>query len=143
MTSKEYLASISRLESFIVSKKQRVEALKCMAANVSPSPITDMPKSPSKSKSPMADAICKALDLESEIKDDELCLQNKKLFFLDLIGTLSDIDMQSIIIKRYFEKKSWNSIMAETFLSRSWMFQLHKDGIDELDAKLASVEVLP
>ena len=57
MTSKEYLASISRLESFIVSKKQRVEALKCMAANVSPSPITDMPKSPSKSKSPMADAI--------------------------------------------------------------------------------------
>ena len=143
MTSKEYLASISRLESFIVSKKQRVEALKCMAANVSPSPITDMPKSPSKSKSPMADAICKALDLEAEIKDDELCLQNKKLFFLDLIGTLSDIDMQSIIIKRYFEKKSWNSIMAETFLSRSWMFQLHKDGIDVLDAKLASVEVLP
>ena len=143
MTTKEYLASISRLESFIVSKKQRVEALKCMAANVSPSPITDMPKSPSKSKSPMADAICKAVDLEAEIKEDELCLQKKKLFFLDLIGTLSDIDMQSVIIKRYFEKKSWNTIIAETFFSRSWMFQLHKDGIDELDEKLASLTDLP
>ena len=53
MTAKEYLASISRLESFIASKKQKVEALKCMAANVSPSPITDMPKAPSKTISPI------------------------------------------------------------------------------------------
>lgn len=143
MTTKEYLASISRLESFIVSKKQRLEALKCMATNVSPSPITDMPKSKPKSKSPMADAVCKAIDLEAEIKDDELCLQKKKLFFLDLIGSLSDIDVQSIIIKRYFEKKSWNTIIAETFLSRSWMFKLHKDGIYELDKKLALLTEFP
>ena len=136
MTAKEYLASISRLESFIASKKQKVEALKCMAANVSPSPITDMPKAPSKTISPMADAICKAIDIESEIKDDELCLQKKKLFF-------SDIDVQSIIIKRYFEKKQWNTIMAETFFSSSWTFKLHKAGMDELDKKLASYKELP
>ena len=151
MTAKEYLASISRLESFIASKKQRVEALKCMAANVSPSPITDMPKAPSKTISPMADAICKAIDIESEIKDDELCLQKKKLrlirmfdvSFLDLVATLSDIDVQSIIIKRYFEKKQWNTIMAETFFSSSWTFKLHKAGMDELDKKLASYKELP
>ena len=143
MTAKEYLASISRLESFIASKKQKVEALKCMAANVSPSPITDMPKAPSKTISPMADAICKAIDIESEIKEDELCLQKKKLFFLDLVSTLSDIDVQSIIIKRYFEKKQWNTIMAETFFSSSWTFKLHKAGMDELDKKLASYKELP
>ena len=143
MTAKHLLASISRHESFIASKKQKVEALKCMAANVSPSPITDKPKAPSKTISPMADAICKAIDIESEIKDDELCLQKKKLFFLDLVATLSDIDVQSIIIKRYFEKKQWNTIMAETFFSSSWTFKLHKAGMDELDKKLASYKELP
>lgn len=143
MTAKEYLASISRLESFIVSKKQRVEALKCMATNISPSPITDMPKAPSKTKSPMADAVCKAIDLEAEIKEDEINLQKKRLFFLDIVGTLSDIDVQSIIIKRYFEKKSWNTIMAETFFSSSWTYKLHKAGIDELNEKLASYQELP
>ena len=143
MTAKEYLASISRLESFIVSKRQRVEALKCVATNISPSPISDMPKAPSKTKSPMADAVCKAIDLEAEIKEDELCLQRKKLFFLELVGSLSDIDMQSIIIKRYFEKKQWNTIMAETFFSSSWTYKLHKAGIDELDVKLASYTELP
>lgn len=143
MTAKEYLASISRLESFIVSKRQRVEALKCVATNISPSPISDMPKAPSKTKSPMADAVCKAIDLEAEIKEDELCLQKKKLFFLELVGSLSDIDVQSIIIKRYFEKKQWNTIMAETFFSSSWTYKLHKAGIDELDKKLASYTELP
>ena len=143
MTAKEYLASISRLESFIVSKRQRVEALKCVATNISPSPISDMPKAPSKTISPMADAVCKAIDLEAEIKEDELCLQRKKLFFLELVGSLSDIDMQSIIIKRYFEKKQWNTIMAETFFSSSWTYKLHKAGIDELDVKLASYTELP
>ena len=143
MTAKEYLASISRLESFIVSKRQRVEALKCVATNISPSPISDMPKATSKTKSPMADAVCKAIDLEAEIKEDELCLQKKKLFFLELVGSLSDIDVQSIIIKRYFEKKQWNTIMAETFFSSSWTYKLHKAGIDELDKKLASYTELP
>ena len=143
MTTKEYLGSISRLESLIVSKKQRADAFRFMASSVGSKPITDMPKSPITSLSPMADAICKAITLDEEVKQDELLLQQKKLFLLELIGTISDVDMQIIIIKRYFEKKSWSTIIDETFFSRSWVYQLHKNGIDELDRKLASLSTLP
>ncbi len=143
MTTKEYLNSISRLESFIVSKKQRAEAFRCLASNIGGAPLSDMPKAPSRSLSPMADAICKAIDLEAEIQQDELQLQQKKLFLLDLVGTLSDIDAQSILIKRYFEKKSWNTIIDETFFSRSWAYRLHQNGLDELDRKLAVCATLP
>jgi len=86
----------------------------------------------------MAEALCKAIDLDAEIQRDELLLQRKRLYLLDLIGTLEDIDMQSVIIKRYIERKSWNTIIDETFFSRSWVYRLHQNGIDELDKKFAS-----
>lgn len=143
MTTKEYLNSISRLETFIVAKRQRAEAFRCVASNISSSPITDMPKNPSKSLSPMADAVCKALDLEAEIQQDEIRLQSKRLFLLELIGTLPNPDIQNILIKRYFEKKSWETIIDETFFSRSWVYRLHQSGIDELDTKFASIESCP
>ena len=138
MTTKEYLNSISRLESFIVSKKQRADALRCMASSIGSPTLSDMPKAPSRTLSPMADALCKAIDLDAEIQRDELLLQRKRLYLLDLIGTLEDIDMQSVIIKRYIERKSWNTIIDETFFSRSWVYRLHQNGIDELDKKFAS-----
>jgi len=138
VTTKEYLNTISRLESFIVSKRQRADALRCMASSIGSPTLSDMPKAPSKTVSPMAEALCKAIDLDAEIQRDELLLQRKRLYLLDLIGTLEDIDMQSVIIKRYIERKSWNTIIDETFFSRSWVYRLHQNGIDELDKKFAS-----
>ena len=91
----------------------------------------------------MADAICNAIDLEAEIQQDELQLQRKKLFLLELVGTLSDMDAQSVLIKRYFEKKSWQTIIEETFFSRSWVYRLHQNGLDELDKKFAACTALP
>lgn len=143
MMVKEYLHSISRLESFITSKRQRAEAFRCLASNIGGAPLSDMPKAPSRSISPMADAICMAIDLEAEIQQDELKLQQKKLFLLELVGTLSDMDMQSILIKRYFEKKSWQTIIDETFFSRSWVYRLHQNGLDELEKKFATCVALP
>lgn len=143
MTLREYLNSISRLETFIVSKRQRVEAFRCAATNISSSPFSDMPKAHGRTTSPMADAICRALDLENEIKQDEFLLQQKKVFLLDLIGTLEDIDMQSIMIKRYIEKKSWNTIVNETFFSRSWVYRLHQNAIEQLDYILSGYPETP
>ncbi len=143
MTVKEYLNSISRMESFIVSKRQRAEAYRCAAVNISAAPISDMPKAHGRSVSPMADAICRAIDLEAEIKQDECKLQQKKLFLLDLIGALEDVDAQSIMIKRYIEKKSWNTIVDETFFSRSWVYRLHQNAMEKLDLALSSNAVLP
>ena len=143
MKVKEYLNSISRMEAFVVSKRQRAEAFRSAAVNISAAPISDMPKSHGQSMSPMADAICKAIDLEAEIKQDEYKIQQKKLFLLELIGALEDIDMQCIMIKRYIEKKPWNTIIEETFISRSWVYRLHKDAMEQLDKTLSEYSDMP
>jgi hypothetical protein len=81
--------------------------------------------------------------LEAEIKQDEYLLQQKKVFLLDLIATLDDIDMQSIMIKRYIEKKTWNTIVDETFFSRSWVYRLHQRALDQLDSTLSGYADAP
>lgn len=132
MNAKEYLSQISRLETLINAKRQRVDALRCMATNCSPN-YSGMPHNPSKSTSPMADAICKALDLEEEIRKDEIKLQEKRLYILELIGTLDNVDFQTVIIKRYFEHASWDTIASTMFYSISWVYKLHGNALRALD----------
>ena len=136
MTAKEHFRHISRLEAVISTKKQRVDALKTLASSVGTSNSSGMPKNPSRSLSPMADAVCKALDLEAEIQEDELRLQEKKVFLLELIGTIENCDCQTVLIKRYFEHLSWDDIACRMFYSTRWIYILHGRALEEMDKKL-------
>ena len=77
--------------------------------------------------------MCKALDLEEEIRKDEIKLQEKRLYILELIGTLDNVDFQTVLIKRYFEHASWDTIAATMFYSISWVYKLHVNALRALD----------
>ena len=143
MTAKEYLKQISRMESFIDVKRQRLNALKDLASNIGASAMDGMPKSPSKSSSPMADAVCKAIDLENEIKADEAKLQKRKVFMLDLIGTLENVDEQAVLIKRYFEHQSWENIAAELYYTTRWVYKLHGHALESLNHRFEGNAEVP
>ncbi|HBL84712.1 MAG: hypothetical protein A2Y17_11310 [Clostridiales bacterium GWF2_38_85] len=136
MNAKEYFKQISRTEAFISTKKQRMDALKALASGVGSPNLSGMPKNPSGSLSPMADAVCKALDLEAEIHKDEFLLQEKKVFLLELIGTIEICDCQIVLIKRYFEHLSWDDIASSMFYSTRWIYKLHGRALEEMDRKL-------
>lgn len=142
MTAKEYLSQISRLETLINAKRQRIEALRCMATSVGPN-YTGMPHNDSKSVSPMADAICKVIDLENELRKDEYKLQEKRLYIFELIGRMESIDYQTIIIKRYIEHHSWDDIARTMFFTKRWVFTLHGRALEELDSLLKNAEQIP
>ncbi|MEG2596730.1 MAG: hypothetical protein RR989_09645, partial [Ruthenibacterium sp.] len=138
MTAKECFRRIAQAESSISAKKQRVSALKNLAASGGSPNFSGMPKNPSKSLSPMADAVCKALDLEAEINKDELALQEKKVFLLELIGSIESGDYQTVLIKRYFEHLSWENIASQMLYSIRWIYKLHGRALAEMDKKLNS-----
>ena len=142
MTAKEYFRAIARMESIIEAKKQRSDALKALASSASSPNLSGMPKNPSQSLSPMADAVCKALDLDAEIYEDEAALQEKKVFMLELIGTLDSSDNQTVLIKRYFEHLSWENIASSMFYSVRWIYKLHGSALEEMDKKLREHGVL-
>ena len=136
MKAKELFKDIPMLERQIAAKKERVIALKHMAENCSPN-LSGMPHNPSKSVSPMADCLCKAIDLEQEIRSDIIRLEEKKVNLINLISTLSNTDFQIILLKRYFEHCSWNEISMTTHLSESRLFNLHRQAMAALDEVIA------
>ena len=142
MNAKRYLSEISNIERNIGVKKEKIISLKCIAENCSPH-LSGMPHNPHKSSSHMADAVCKIIDLENEIKRDSALLEKKKIFLLDLIGQLENTNQQIVLIKRYFEHWSWDRICRFTYYSRSWVNELHKQGISALDEVFLSVTEIP
>lgn len=136
MTAKEYLGQVSQMEACINTKKCRLSALKDLATRVGSMNLSGMPKNPSKSLSPMADAVCKAMDLEAEISADEFYLQEKKVLLLESIGTIDNCECQTVLIKRYFEHLSWEDIASQMFYSIRWIYKLHGRALVEMDRKL-------
>ncbi len=137
MTAKEIFKQLARMDAFIDAKKQRLDALKTLASSIGSPNLSGMPKNPSKPLSSLADAVCKALDLEVEIRSDEARLQEKKVHLLELIGTLDNSDHQTVLIKRYFERLSWENIASSMFYTTRWIFKLHGRALEEMDKKLS------
>ncbi|KOA21163.1 hypothetical protein CLHOM_02930 [Clostridium homopropionicum DSM 5847] len=133
MTAKEYLRQLSRTEAFINAKKQRAEALRRLAETSSSPVMNGMPRNPNGGGSTMAEAICKAIMIESEIKEDEIALQERKVFLLELIGKIENTEHQTVLIKRYFEKLSWDRIAECMFYSTRWIYKLHGQALEDLE----------
>ena len=140
MTAKEYLRQLSRMEAFIESKKERLAVLREIASSCGAPALTGMPKNPSPTTSKMADAVCKALDLEREIQQDEEKLRQKKVFLLDCIGQMENTEYQTVIIGRYFKGDSWAEIAEKMFYSQRWIYELHGRALVELDEILGRLQ---
>lgn len=130
------------METLINAKKQRVDALKCMATNCTAN-YTGMPHSGTRQLSPMEDAACKAMSLEQEIQRDEIRLQSKRVFILELIGKLENIDYETVLIKRYFECSGWTDIAQVMHYTERWLHTLHGRALQELNHEMAKCDEIP
>ena len=136
MTAKEYLRDIARREEHIKAKKQRLATLKNIAKSPSSPNLSGMPKSTNMGSSSLSDAVIKYMELEVEIQTDEKKLEEKKVYILDLIGTIGNTEYQTILIKRYFEKKSWMEISNDLFYTKRWSYKLHGFALEDLNQKM-------
>ena len=143
MTARAYLSQLSKLEETIRNKEERAAEYYELAGSTGNTALTGMPRNPSPSHSPMEDALCKAVDLENEIRQDKVLLQRKKVFLLDIIGTLESHDEQSVLICRYFKHMSWDDISAKLIYSERWVYKLHDRGMAHLDSLLSTKNDLP
>lgn len=131
MTAKEYLENIRKTRMEIACKKAKIAALRELATDTSAS-MTGMPRNPSGSKSPMADAVNRIADLEREVAD----LQQKRQEAIDLICALESSDYCALLIKRYIQEKIWEDIAAEMHLSVRKVYYLHPEAIRCLEKLL-------
>jgi hypothetical protein len=139
MTAKEYLGQAYRLDLRIQSKKNQIASLENMIMNCTPV-ITGMPRNPSPSVSPMADAVCKIVDIKNDLKDELIQLLNYKISIIAIIHGVKNLEYQLILEKRYLCYQQWEEIACDLNYSVSWVLKLHRKALRAVDAIMAGKE---
>ena len=87
--------------------------------------LSDMPKNPSTAISPMENAICKMIDLESEIRELNRVLEIKKAEAVTYIFEIQNDEYQTLLMLRYLRLMSWEMISCEMHYSKRWLYKMH------------------
>lgn len=128
MTAKEYLQQALRLDERINSKISQLESLRELATKCT-STITGMPHNPSPSQSPMADAVCKIIDLQDEINRDIDHLVDLKRELVGVIRNVEDVECRLLLELRYLCFKSWEDIAVQMGYTTRNIHYLHKQAL--------------
>ncbi|MDO4323202.1 MAG: hypothetical protein Q4C61_11805 [Lachnospiraceae bacterium] len=128
MTAKEYLQQALRLDERINSKISQLESLRELATKYT-STITGMPRNPSPSQSPMADAVCKIIDLQDEINRDIDHLVDLKRELVGVIRNVEDVECRLLLELRYLCFKSWEDIAVQMGYTTRNIHYLHKQAL--------------
>lgn len=131
MTAKEYLSQARFLDNRINSKIQQVSSLNELATKCT-STISDMPHSPNKGNSTMADAVCKIIDLQEEINKDIDRLVDLKREIMGVIKAVPNVEYQTILEKRYLCFISWEQIAVDMNYSMQHIHRMHSLALKEI-----------
>ncbi|KRN88717.1 hypothetical protein [Ligilactobacillus ceti] len=134
MKSKEYFRKINYLKTAIEFKLEKAEFYKELAQSAGGTVYSDMPKPPKGSvRSPMEEAMIKALDLEIEAKKDEEELSRLTVEALNFIERIEDLKLQKILILRYLKELNWYKIQRTMDYSESAIHKLHNKALAKMD----------
>lgn len=132
MTSKEYLLQARFLDASIRTKVEQIESLNDLATSCT-AVISDMPRNPNRGGSRLEDAVLKIIYLQEEIKTDMIALVNLKREIMDVIKSVSSLELQTILEKRYLSFISWERIAVELGYSIQHTYRLHDAALQEVD----------
>ena len=132
MTAKEFLDQPRKKKKEIAEKKESILRLETLLRTMSVN-LSDMPKNPSPSASPMENILCKKYDLETELEEDEKELDILRCEVMLKIEILSKELEKSILINRYLYFRTWKEIAAELSVSLQYVYYLHKTALKHLD----------
>lgn len=136
MTSKEYLSQARFLDASIRTKVEQIESLNDLATSCT-AVISDMPRNPNRGGSKMEEAVIKIIDLQEEIKRDMMALVELKREIMEVIKSVSSLEYQTILEKRYLCFISWERIAVELGYSIQHTYRLHDAALKEVDEILS------
>ena len=132
MTAKEYLSQARYLDARINSEIRQVADLNELATKATTT-LTGMPHNPNHGRSTMADCVAKIVDLQTEINADIDALVDLKRSILETIKAVANVEMQTILEKRYLCFQSWEQIAASMNYDIRWLYRLHGKALKEVD----------
>ena len=131
MTARDYLSQAYRLDQRINSKLEQVESLNGLATKVS-STLTGMPGNPDRSTSKTAEAVCKIIDLQTEIDYDIQKLVDLKREMVWVIKAVNNTEYQTLLELRYLCFKTWEQIAVDLGYNVRHVYRLHDEAVESI-----------
>ena len=131
MTAKGYLSQAWSIKLRIESMTEMLEFLRS-AAEYIPSQLSDMPHSATRNIHKNEDAIIRYVDFEKRIQAE----RDKLSDVMAAIENINDPAAQAVIVKRYIERKTWDNIAVETYVSLRQVHRLHQSVLDDLENRI-------
>lgn len=140
MTAKEYLNQAYWLDRRIDSKLEQLSALKDMATKTT-SIMSDDVVSHTRNVHSMQDVIAKIIDMQAEINADIDRLVDLKRDIMQVVKTVDDPELQTLLELCYLCFKDWPDIACEMHCSESNVYKVHSRALQavrlpKLDSKL-------
>ena len=124
MTAKEYLSQARTLDMRIKSKLQQIESLNELATSCAVI-YSDMPRNPNRGSSNVERCMLRIIDLEESLKLDVEDLVELKKEIMATIHAVSDVELQTLLEKRYLCFLSWERIAVEMHYSIQHIYRMH------------------
>ncbi len=137
MNAKDYLLQIKKLEHQIERMKVRSKEYEHLADGASsPSYGKEIVDGTKCDKAPFVRWLNKKDELDHEIRVLEETLENLKVEVILKIERIDSENHKIILIKRYFEGKSWEDIRNALFTSKATIYRWHDEALAKLDGVL-------
>ena len=128
MTAKEYLSQARTLDMRIKSKLQQIESLNDLATSCT-TVHSDMPRNPNRGGSKVERAVLKIIEVEDSLKRDVEDLVELKKEIMHTIHSVSDVELQTLLEKRYLCFLSWEKIAVDMHYSIQHIFRMHDQAL--------------
>lgn len=141
MTAKEFLRRGYRIDQHIESKRSEIERLDALAKSVTVGYGREQ-VSRSRNVHSSEDAVVNLINAREELHTLVNQYLAVKADIRAVIDLVADADCRMLLEYRYLSLKSWESIMDNMDISRSYMFKLHKKALQMVDTVLATRDSL-
>ena len=125
MTTKAYLGQARFLDMRIKSKIQQIESLNDLATSCTAA-LSDMPRNPNKGRSRVEDCVMKIMEVQESLQTDIDRLVELKKEIMATIHAVEDVELQTLLEKRYLCFMNWDRIAEELHYSRRWVLSRHE-----------------
>lgn len=131
MTAKEYLSQARTLDMRIKSKLQQIESLNELATSCTVV-YSDMPRNPIHGGSKIEKAVVKIIEVEESLKRDVENLVELKKEIMTTIHSVANLELQTLLEKRYLCFLSWEQIAVEMHYSIQHIYRMHDEALSSV-----------
>ena len=131
MRAKEYLGQAYRLDQRINSKLEQIASLDELAMKCNLR-LTGQPRNPDRGISNMTEAVCKIIDLQTEINHDIQKLVDLKREMVRVIKAVDNTEYQTLLELRYLCFKTWEQIAVDMGYNVRHVYRMHDEAVESI-----------